>query len=138
MKNFDMLKIKREKDPENILREEMLRERAEVLGRAGEKLSAAIEKMLIIERIIEDRLNHFSHVAGEYGKEHDDTKTASLKRQLIRDINGEIGKFNHAREYAKLRYYYLIVTREAMGMRRHHWVDEAYRSPPRKKFLRDM
>ena len=29
-----MLKAGREKDPENILREEMLKERAEVLGRA--------------------------------------------------------------------------------------------------------
>jgi hypothetical protein len=57
---------------------------------------------------------------------------------MVKEINGEINKYNHAREYAKLRYYYLIVTREAMGMRRHHWVEEIYTIPPRKKYLRDI
>ena len=50
-----------------------------------------------------------------------------------RELNREINKFNAAREHAKLRYYYLIVTREAMGFRRHASVEEAYRIPPRKK-----
>jgi hypothetical protein len=36
-----------------------------------------------------------------------------------------------------MRHYYLIVTREAMGMRRHHWVEQHYRVPPPKKHLQD-
>jgi hypothetical protein len=60
-----------------------------------------------------------------------------LRRQIVAEINREISRFNGAREYALMRLYYLIVTREAMGMRRHHWVDQHYRVPPRKKHLQD-
>ena len=133
-----MLKIGREKDPENILREEMLKERAEVLGRAGEKLAAAIEKMSIIEQGIDERLKHFRFAVKKLEKRGGENEIASLKQDIVAEINREIGKFNRAREYAKLRYYYLIVTREAMGMRRHHWVDEWYRIPPRKPHFRDI
>lgn len=133
-----MLKVDREKDTENILREEMMQERAAVLGRAGEKLSHAIEKMTMIERCIEEQLQHFSSLMEKCREENDNSKLASLRKKMIKEINGEIGRFNHAREYAKLRYYYLIVTREAMGMRRHHWVEEVYKIPPRKKYVRDV
>jgi len=133
-----MLKMGREKDPENILREEMLKERAEVLGRAGERLATSIEKMSIIEQGIDERLQHFRLVVKKCEKRGGDNEIASLKQDIMADINREIGKFNRAREYAKLRYYYLIVTREAMGMRRHHWVDEWYRIPPRKPHFRDI
>ena len=133
-----MLKIGRERDPENILREEMLKERAEVLGRAGEKLAAAIDKMRIVEQGIDDRLKHFRLVMEKHRERGGDNEIASLKQEMMEEINREIAKFNRAREYAKLRYYYLIVTREAMGMRRHHWVDEWYRIPPRKPHFRDI
>ena len=56
---------------------------------------------------------------------------------MYHDINIEIERYNDAREYAKLRYFYLIVTREAMGFRRHTWVDEIYRIPPKKKPLKE-
>ena len=135
---FAMLKMGREKDPENILREEMLKERAEVLGRAGEKLAAALEKMKTIEQGIDERLKQFRIVAKKYEENGDDDKLVSMKKDIAGEINREIGKFNRAREYAKLRYYYLIVTREAMGMRRHHWVDEWYRIPPRKPHFRNL
>ena len=133
-----MLKMGREKDPENILREEMLKERAEVLGRAGERLATSIEKMSTIEQGIDERLQHFRLVVKKCEKRGGDNEIASLKQDILGEINREIGKFNRAREYAKLRYYYLIVTREAMGMRRHHWVDEWYRIPPRKPHFRDI
>lgn len=133
-----MLKMGREKDPENILREEMLKERAEVLGRAGEKLATALEKMKTIEQDIDERLKQFRIVAKKYEENGDDDKLVSMKKDIAGEINREIGKFNRAREYAKLRYYYLIVTREAMGMRRHHWVDEWYRIPPREPHFRDL
>jgi hypothetical protein len=135
---FAMLKMGREKDPENILREEMLKERAEVLGRAGEKLAAALEKMKTIEQDIDERLKQSRIVAKKYEENGDDDKLVSMKKDIAGEINREIGKFNRAREYAKLRYYYLIVTREAMGMRRHHWVDEWYRIPPRKPHFRNL
>jgi hypothetical protein len=133
-----MLKLSREKDQENILREEMLKERAEVLGRAGEKLAAAIDKMRNIEQGIDEQLKRFRLMAAKHRERGSDDKIASLKQEMMSEINREIARFNRAREYAKLRYYYLIVTREAMGMRRHHWVDEWYSIPPRKPPFRDL
>jgi hypothetical protein len=56
---------------------------------------------------------------------------------MMIEINREISKYNGAREYALMRHYYLIVTREAMGIRRHHWVEQHYRIPPRRKHLQD-
>ena len=132
-----MLKADGQKDPENILREEMMREKAEVLGRAGEKLSAAIEKVKSIEQGVEERLKKLQSLFEKSQEGYDNFGLAPQRQKMVKEINKEISKFNHAREYAKLRYYYLIVTREAMGMRRHHWVDESYKIPPKKKYLRD-
>lgn len=133
-----MLKVDRKKDTENILQEEMLQERAAVLGRAGEKLNTALEKMRSIDCVIEKQLQHFSTLVEKSKDEHHHNELVSVRKKMVKEINGEISKYNHAREYAKLRYYYLIVTREAMGMRRHHWVEEIYKIPPRKKYLRDI
>jgi hypothetical protein len=132
-----MLKINREKNPEDILREEFLQERAAVLGRAGEKLSHALEKLYGIEKSIEERFMYFNQIIEKCRTQYNDSSLISLRRQALKDINVEIGRFNRAREYAKLRYYYLIVTREAMGIRRHHWIEDVYGIPPRKKHLQD-
>jgi hypothetical protein len=132
-----MLKINREKNPEDILREEFLQERAAVLGRAGEKLSHALEKLYGIEKSIEERFMYFNQIIEKCRTQYNDSSLISLRRQALKDINVEIGRFNRAREYAKVRYYYLIVTREAMGIRRHHWIEDVYGIPPRKKHLQD-
>jgi hypothetical protein len=132
-----MLKINREKNPEDILREEFLQERAAVLGRAGEKLSHALEKLYGVEKSIEESFMYFNQIIEKCRTQYNDSSLISLRRQALKDINVEIGRFNRAREYAKLRYYYLVVTREAMGIRRHHWIEDVYRIPPRKKHLQD-
>jgi hypothetical protein len=100
--------------------EELLQERAEILGRAGEALSAALSDLENIGHSIAESIRE--------GGEHPGPET-------LTEINGEIRKYNRAREYAQLRYYYLIVTREAMGIRRHKAVEEAYKIPPKKKYL---
>ena len=100
-----MLKISRDKDPENILREEMQQERAQVLGRAGEKLAAAIAKMNGIEEAIEERVRNFQLDSKRSKGKTGHGKVASLKQEFLEEINREIGRYNRAREYAKLRYY---------------------------------
>ena len=100
--------------------EELLQERAEVLGRAGEALAAALSDVERIGRSISARLRK----AGE-----------RPDSELLTEINDEIRHYNRAREYAQLRLYYLIVTREAMGFRRHKTVEEVYKIPPKKKYL---
>ncbi len=119
------------KSPDEILQEEFLQERAAVLGRAGDSVSQALEKLRRIEHRIEMRLRRL-------GKLEDPSGESASRHQTIREINGEINLYNRAREYALLRYYYLIVTREAMGMRRHHWVEKHYAVPPRKRHLQDV
>jgi len=58
------------------------------------------------------------------------TATGKNPDDILRD---EI--LQQTRELAKLRFYYLIVTREALGLRRHQKVEEMYRIPPIKKYL---
>jgi len=94
---------------------EILQERAEVLGRAGEALSIAIRKMQVIEEHI-----------------HEALRDGLTTKESVRSINRHIRQFNTAREHAKLRFYYLIVTREAMGFRKHTMVEDTYRIPPVK------
>lgn len=61
----------------------------------------------------------------------------SQKKQLIREeINLSIDEFNAVCEKAQLQYYYLIVTREALGLRRHEMIQEIYRIPEKKEKIR--
>jgi hypothetical protein len=134
-----MLPSNIKKSPDEILQEEFLQELAAVLGRAGESVAKAMDKLRAVEAAIEalasafDRLDDVSD-----HREHDHTARLSRRRQALAEINREINRFNRARDHARLRYYYLIVTREALGMRRHHWVEEMYRIPPRKKHLQEV
>ncbi len=110
--------------------EDILRERAEVLFTAGQRLSDALNRMNIIEHTIEakhSRLLGDAKDCGTFNALH-----------LLQEVNDEIHLYNKAREYAKLRYYYLIVTREAMGFRRHSWVEEIYRIPGKKKYIKSI
>ncbi len=104
---------------------EIIQERAEVLGQAGEKLSIALQQLRAIESTIDFKMEILS----------------SAEKQmpavdLIKEINRDIKRFNEAREHAELRFYYLIVTREAVGFRRHKSVEEVFPIPPRKKPLK--
>jgi hypothetical protein len=126
------------KSPEDILQEEFLQEKAAVLGRAGESVSKALEKLQGIEKSLKERLIRLRDIERSIRQDCPDIDNmGGLRRQIMIEINKEIHKYNRAREYASTRYYYLIVTREAMGMRRHHWVEQHYRVPPRKKHLQD-
>lgn len=118
------------KTPEDILQEEILKERAEVLRRAGERLAEAIDKVNHIGAVIEKL-----KMSLKGGEKHG---VSEVTRETVNEINREIKSYNTAREHAKLRYYYMIVTREALGIRRHKWVDEMYSIPPKKKSIRDI
>lgn len=125
------------KSPENILQEELLQERAAVLGRAGDSVSSALETLRRIEVGLEKSLGRLEEIDRRLSRDTGAGGLGRLRRQVLTEINREIGKYNRAREQALLRHYYLIVTREAMGLRRHHWVEQHYRVPPRKRPLQD-
>ena len=115
------------------IQEEMLKERAEALGRAGDSLSAALQKLREIEKRIDCELESFKNTFRS--RLWDDAESGCLREEIVKKINREIDIYNRAREYAKLRYYYLIVIREAVGFRRHKQVEEIYKIPPQKKHL---
>ncbi|MDD5723992.1 MAG: hypothetical protein PHY29_09700 [Syntrophales bacterium] len=107
--------------------EEIFQERADVLYRTGEALSNALQKLVFIGEILDSRTEALNTLA-------ENEEPGTIKK-LYAKINDEISRYNGAREYAKLRYRYLIITREAMGLRRHTWVEEIYRIPPKRKLL---
>jgi len=126
------------KSPDEILQEEFLRERAEVLGRAGTRVLESLNTLRRIEEeiaAVEGRYGEFAPVQAASPPGGGEGQAQRLR--LRREIDAQIHRYNRVREEAKLRYYYLIVTREALGLRRHHWVEAAYRIPPKKAAPQD-
>ena len=132
------MRVGQQKSPDDVLQEELLREKAQVLGRAGESLARALEKLHGAEVTIEDLLaKHHLCDEGRGNGGHGAGDTARARKVRIREINVEIRRYNALRDEAKIRFYYLIVTREAMGMRRHGRVEEFYKIPPSRSYLRE-
>lgn len=107
--------------------EEIFQERADVLYRTGEALSDALRKLASIGEIVDSGIGDLNAPT--------ENEEPGIIETLYARINREISRYNRAREYTKLRYYYLIITREAMGFRRHTWVEDIYKIPPKRKHL---
>ncbi len=118
--------IDRKKTTQDILQEEIARERVTVLARAGERLTEALEKLRQMD----------SHLAESMALWRCEEGNGGGSRQRLHDeINGKICAYNLQREHVKTRYYYLIVTREALGITHHQRLEEIYRVPPKKRCL---
>jgi hypothetical protein len=121
-------------DQQDNLLEELLREKAAVLSRAGMAVDEAIEQLLRIDREIEAKislLNSFS------GNKHA-PEIFQKKKLVFEEINLSIDHFNVIRQKTQLQYYYLIVTREALGLRRHEMIQDIYRIPDKKEKIRTI
>ncbi|MHB8772305.1 MAG: hypothetical protein ACYC7J_15030 [Syntrophales bacterium] len=124
--------INTRKSTQDVLQEELLRERAAVLARAGEKIEAAMEKLGRIEAEVSAALALWQASAAE--GDATPGKSSEACRRLV-ELNRKIRAYNRQREQVKTRTYYLIVTREALGLVHHHRLAELYRLPPRKQCL---
>lgn len=118
----------REKHQENLC-EELLRERAAVLARAGFAVEDALAKLDRLDRRFGEMMLRWQSLQtgspdGVYPKE---------KQSVFEEINEIVEQFNAACQKAEIQYYYLIVTREALGLRRHETVQRLYRIPSKKK-----
>jgi len=114
------------KTTQDILQEEIVRERVTVLARAGERLTDALEKLRQMETDIAEAMALWRLGEGDDGG----------SRQCLCDkINGKIRAYNLQRDHVKTRYYYLIVTREALGITHHQRLAEIYRVPPKKRCM---
>ena len=140
--------INTKRSTQEILQEEMLRERAAVLARAGERLAEAMEKMHALGRNIEAAMTagpagEVMNEAGRNGASKTEgsqaegvgTGRTEDRRKFLQGLNAKIHAYNLQREQVRIRYYYLIVTREAMGMIHHQRLEEMYRIPPKKRLL---
>ena len=107
----------REKHQESLC-EELLRERAAVLARAGFAVEDALAKLDRLDRRFGEMMFRWQSLQtgspeGAHPKE---------KQSVFEEINEIVEQFN-----------YLIVTREALGLRRHETVQRLYRIPSKKK-----
>jgi hypothetical protein len=116
-------------DRQDNLIEELLREKAAVLARAGFAVEDAIKQLMSIEKEIEEKKYLLN------SSDQDDLVSHKLRdKQLIcEEINISIDKFNIFHQKTETQYYYLIVTREALGLRRHEMIQNIYRIPDKKK-----
>jgi hypothetical protein len=126
--------INTKKNVQDVLQDEIFRERVTVLARAGEQLTEALKALEKLEGEIAAGINALPCVAGKGGsfvpQAADDDR-----RRLIDELNGKIVRYNRQRERVRTRYYYLIVTREALGIIHHQRLEEIYRIPPPKRLL---
>jgi len=104
----------------DTLCEELLRERAAVLSRAGIAVEIVLAELAGLDQEIQIK-NERLGVIKQYEQVADNLHEW---RMLLEDINISIDQFNTVREKAQLKYYYLIVTREALGLRRHDRIQE--------------
>jgi hypothetical protein len=125
-----MLAILNRKDSHHDnLCDEIFRERAAVLSRAGNAVSEVLDLLNRLEKEIESK----RYLLNRLYLDDRIIEVSWDKRVLCSEINEIIEKFNAACKMAQLKYYYFIVTREAMGLRRHDRVREIYKVPEEKK-----
>jgi hypothetical protein len=114
------------KTTQDLLQEDLLRERASALARAGERLTDALEKLKSIEKDLTEVL---------VLRQREVENGGSNSQRLRGEANAKIRAYNRQREHVKTRYYYLIVTREALGIIHHGRLEEVYQIPPKKRCL---
>ena len=102
--------------------EELYQERTEVLFRAGQSVSRILSRMTRVDEAIHSAQKELTRQGIQYPNHRE-----------LDHINTLIDEYNKLRDEAKLRYYYLIVTRESIGFLRHDWVEKFYPVPARKK-----
>ena len=123
------LSQKRKNDQQDNLLEELLREKAAVLSRAGMAVDEAIEQLMRIDKEIEVKIS----LLNTFCWNNHASEMLQKKQRVCEEINLSIDQFNSIRQKAQLQYYYLIVTREALGLRRHEVIQAIYRIPEKKE-----
>lgn len=126
------LSQKRKNDQHDNLLEELLREKAAVLSRAGMAVDEAIEQLMRIDQEIEAKIS----LLNTFIWNKHTSEMLQKKQMVFEEINLSIDQFNSIRQKAQLQYYYLIVTREALGLRRHEMIQDIYRIPAKKEKIR--
>jgi hypothetical protein len=117
------LMLNTKKTTQDLLQEDLLRERASALARAGERFTDTLERLRSIEMDLTEALVLWYREVQSGGRN---------SQRLRSEANVKIRAYNRQREHVKTRYYYLIVTREALGIIHHERIEEIYQIPPKK------
>lgn len=128
-KNIMQISQKRKNEQQDNLLEELRREKAAVLSRAGMAVEDAIGQLMNFDREIDVKIS----LLKTFSRNEHVSKILQKKQLICEEINLSIEQFNAIRQKAQLQYYYLIVTREALGLRRHEMIQEIYRIPAKKE-----
>jgi hypothetical protein len=123
---------KRKNEQQDNLLEELLREKAAVLSRAGMAVDDVLSQLKHVDKEIEVKISFLKTFSDN---EHA-SEVLQKKQSIHEEINLSIDHFNAIRQKAQLQYYYLIVTREALGLRRHEMIQDIYRIPERKEKIK--
>ena len=99
--------MSRTKDTHRRIEAEIVQEKAAALGRAGERLEAALD------------------VVASIGRRLDVTRDAVERARLLAEYEDARARALHAR-------LGLLIQREAIGLRRHRAVEATYPEPPRR------
>lgn len=98
-------------------------------------LAQALEKLRGVGEGIDERVRFLEQLTAECEGLPANHPSFRLRRRTIREINGAIDAYNQLRGHAQLRYYYFVVTREAMGLLRHDRIREIYVIPDKRGHL---
>lgn len=115
--------LKKALKEQGALGKEILQEMAEALGNSGERLERAIA-------ILEESSAKISSLMAALER----TSSERQRRKLEEKIRAEAANYNHLRKEALEQLRWLIIHREALGMRSHGLVAEKYKIPPPFRF----
>jgi hypothetical protein len=97
---------------------EIRQEKAEALGRAGERLERKLAELADLR----NELLSLPDAAS--------TSPATAERDSLADLHEKAEKYALLMEEARQARHYLMIQREAVGLRRHEDVDRQYPVPP--------
>ena len=97
---------------------EIQREKAESLGRAGQRLEEALLKL----QAFQCHLSNLLPSAGETSRDQEEQLSAAWDQKWV--------EYAKLREQVKTLRHALIIQREALGLWRHEDVDRQYPLPP--------
>jgi hypothetical protein len=100
--------VSRHAETHRRIEEEIRREKASALGRAGERLEAALGELALIDAAL-------------------DRVTDSTERERL------IERHEAARARASRARFALLIQREAIGVHHHAVVDQLFPEPPRRR-----
>lgn len=116
---MDELHIKKTLRQQGSLEAEILQEMAEALGNSGERVERALARL-------QEASGRIREIKGSVAK----VAEGAERIRIMTRLEQEVRAYNLLRQEAVEQLRWLIIHREALGIRNHALVVEKYRIPP--------